>query len=60
VRWCLQLPSNTFASSLVVGMGVLWAVMGGALLLATEYLENEHSKCALGPLPCFTWVHFTG
>ena len=41
----VQLPSPDIASGAVVGMGALWAVMGVALLVATEYLTSNQSKC---------------
>ena len=41
----MQLPSPDIASGAVVGMGALWAVMGVALLVATEYLTSSQSKC---------------
>jgi len=41
----VQLPSADIASGAVVGMGALWAVMGVALLVATEYLTSIQSKC---------------
>jgi hypothetical protein len=40
----LQLPSKPLASTAVIGMGVLWAAVAGAVLLATEFLENNTTK----------------
>jgi hypothetical protein len=40
----LQLPSKPLAATAVVAMGLLWAVMGGALLMATEFLSNPTTK----------------
>lgn len=42
----LQLP-KPLASTAVVAMGLLWATMGGGLLLATEFLANSTTKCAI-------------
>nr|AZI70899.1 acyl-CoA:diacylglycerol acyltransferase 2.3 [Lobosphaera incisa]QIT07021.1 type-2 diacylglycerol acyltransferase DGAT2C [Lobosphaera incisa] len=39
-----RLPSKRSSSAAVVAMGVLWAVMGGALLLATEYLAEQSTR----------------
>lgn len=41
----LQLPSRGVASAAVALMGLAWASVGGALLLATEYLESSAAKC---------------
>jgi hypothetical protein len=41
----VQLPSRLSASYIVAGMGVFWAAMGTALLLATEFLAHDISKC---------------
>eukprot|EP00884_Botryococcus_braunii_P007964 jgi/Botrbrau1/17169/Bobra.0157s0061.1 len=40
-RW---LPSRPAAAAAVVGMGLLWAAVGGVLLLATEYVESSATK----------------
>lgn len=39
-----QLPSKRSASAAVVVMGLVWAALGGSLLLATEYLQDTHAK----------------
>lgn len=41
----MQLPSRLSASYIVAGMGVFWAAMGTALLLASEFLAHDISKC---------------
>lgn len=41
----MQLPSKPLASTAVVAMGLLWAVMGGALLMSIEFLSNPTTKC---------------
>ena len=48
----MQLPSADIASGAVIGMGALWAVMGAALLVATEYLTSSQSKCVRPPFCC--------
>lgn len=40
----VQLPSKFSASYVVAGMGVVWAMMGGALLLATEQIDDPSSR----------------
>ena len=40
----LQLPSKESASAAVILLGLVWAALGGSLLLATEYLQDAHSK----------------
>ena len=44
----LQLPSRFSASYVVAGMGVLWAGMGGALLLATNQITDSTSRYTKG------------
>lgn len=39
-----QLPSKPLAATAVIGMGLLWAAVAGAVLLATEFLENNVTK----------------
>ncbi|KAK9829305.1 hypothetical protein WJX72_005048 [[Myrmecia] bisecta] len=39
-----RLPSKKSSSAAVVAMGLMWAMMGGALLLATEYLAEQSSR----------------
>jgi len=46
---CLQLPSKGAASAAVMGLGLVWAALGGSLLLATEYLQDTVSKYAATP-----------
>lgn len=43
----MQLPSKNSAAAAVVVMGLVWAALGGSLLLATEYLQDTHSKYVL-------------
>ena len=43
---CMQLPSASSASNAVVGIGLVWAAIGGALLLATQYLPDPTSRIA--------------
>ena len=50
----VQLPSADIASGAVIGMGALWAVMGVALLVATEYLTSIQSKCGCFASGCAT------
>ena len=40
----MQLPSKPLASTAVIGMGLLWAAIAGAVLLSTEFLENNATK----------------
>ena len=40
--------TKPLAGVAVIAMGLLWVVMGGALLLATEFLQNPTTKCAPG------------
>ena len=39
----MQLP-KPLASVAIIALGLLWASMGGALLLATEFLANQTTK----------------
>ncbi|CAK0784954.1 hypothetical protein CVIRNUC_008159 [Coccomyxa viridis] len=39
-----RLPSKPLAATAVIGMGLLWAAVAGAVLLATEFLENNVTK----------------
>lgn len=39
-----QLPSKFSASYVVAGMGLVWSMMGGALLLATEHFADATSR----------------
>ena len=48
--FCLQLPSKGAASAAVMLMGLVWAALGGSLLLATEYLHDTVSKYAAAVL----------
>lgn len=41
-----QVPSKPLAGTMVVAMGALWVSMAGALVWATEYLENVTTKYA--------------
>lgn len=44
-RWNTSLlPSKRSASAAVMLLGLVWAALGGSLLLATEYLQDTHSK----------------
>ncbi|KAL3152102.1 hypothetical protein ABBQ32_001207 [Trebouxia sp. C0010 RCD-2024] len=44
-RWNTSLlPSKGAASGAVIALGLVWAALGGSLLLATEYLQDTHSK----------------
>ncbi|DBB16381.1 hypothetical protein WJX82_004098 [Trebouxia sp. C0006] len=44
-RWnTSRLPSKGAASAAVMGLGLVWAALGGSLLLATEYLQDTVSK----------------
>ncbi len=46
---CLpQLPSKFSASYVVAGMGMVWAGMGGALLLATDQFADPTSRWVAG------------
>ena len=48
----VQMPSRAVASAAVVLMGLVWASVGLALLVATEYLESPAAKCAWRPRAC--------
>lgn len=48
----VQMPSRAVASAAVVLMGLVWASVGLALLIATEYLESPAAKCAWRPRAC--------
>lgn len=48
----MQMPSRAVASAAVVLMGLVWASVGLALLIATEYLESPAAKCAWRPRAC--------
>ena len=50
-RLAAQLPSRGVASAAVALMGLAWASVGGALLLATEYLESSAAKCVCSANP---------
>ena len=39
-----QLPSRSSASTVVAGMGLVWAMLGSALLLATEHYSDATSR----------------
>ncbi|GAB4819039.1 hypothetical protein N2152v2_006085 [Parachlorella kessleri] len=56
-----KLPSRFSASYVVAGMGVLWAGMGGALLLATNQLTDSTSRLGYYVMAgaCFTVGSFT-
>ena len=40
----VQLPSKGAASAAVMALGLVWAALGGSLLLATEYLQDTQAK----------------
>ena len=40
----VQVPSKPIAATAVVGMGALWVSLAGALVWATEYLNDSLSK----------------
>jgi hypothetical protein len=53
--WQVTKPLAAWA---IIGMGLLWAAMGGALLMATEFLDNQTTKCVRwvpASLPPLTW-----
>ena len=52
LRNAVQMPSRAVASAAVVLMGLVWASVGLALLVATEYLESPAAKCAWCPCAC--------
>ena len=52
--------SPPLAAFAVVAMGVLWSIMGGALLLATDTMEDPTAKYALvacNTVPCSPCNH---
>ena len=46
------MPSRAVASAAVVLIGLVWASVGLALLVATEYLESPAAKCAWRSRAC--------
>lgn len=56
-----RLPSRTARSYIVAGLGLLWVGLGGALLLATEFLADPISLAAYYALAaaCITTGAFT-
>lgn len=56
-----RLPSRTARSYIVAGLGLLWVGLGGALLLATEFLSDPISLAAYYALAavCVTTGAFT-
>ena len=52
LRHPVQMPSRAVASAAVVLMGLVWASVGLALLIATEYLESPAAKCAWHSCAC--------